>query len=200
MSQEDRIENIRTNNRTIYVKYQSNEPVGVESHVAGNQPRLLPITTVNQLIGAYFSDIPPHHLAQYTLHLTDDEPLIPGNTMLDTLEGSMGQYDTPFIIKRKEQGIVELIAGFWSWGESNSGTSKTNGQRNLKTSGHSSPFCSLWELFSSPFSTPNTPIPENSPLPANKSPISFSATQNGGGMLQIGSGLRHRHPQKVSEL
>ena len=57
-------------NKDIYVKYQQNRPVLVETVYNNHgEKRARPLTTVAHLVAAYFPNTPPNELAQYTLHL-----------------------------------------------------------------------------------------------------------------------------------
>ncbi|KAJ3376707.1 hypothetical protein HDU80_003810, partial [Chytriomyces hyalinus] len=55
-------------NRVFWVKYQTNQPVKIETHYVGDHERRRPLSDVADVIGAFFQGVSPAELGQYTLH------------------------------------------------------------------------------------------------------------------------------------
>jgi len=58
-------------NKEFYVKYLQNLPVKIETQFIGQKKRRRPLKDIGDLVAAYFPNIPPNELAQYTLHLPE---------------------------------------------------------------------------------------------------------------------------------
>lgn len=81
-------------NRAFYIKYQQNEPVGIETHFNGENDRRRPLQNVSDLIQgiceltvAFFPSAEPATLGQYTLHSLVDgvENMLEVDTPLSTI-------------------------------------------------------------------------------------------------------------------
>jgi hypothetical protein len=111
-------------NKEFYIKYLQNQPVKIETHFIGENQRRRPLKDIGDLVAAYFPNIPPNELAQYTLHLPENADR---STLSENCFASNDSNDTtlrtglalsrlagvglddfyPFILKRQQlQGIA----------------------------------------------------------------------------------------------
>jgi hypothetical protein len=102
-------------NKQFYIKYLTNQPIKVETHIDTQRKRRdFPLTDVGDLIGAVkqalSSKLGSVDLDELTLYTAVELPAIPGNTLLTSLQLPIASYEHPLIIKSRNdagQGIVD---------------------------------------------------------------------------------------------
>ncbi|KAJ8330818.1 hypothetical protein O5D80_000844 [Batrachochytrium dendrobatidis] len=99
-------------NERFYIKYLDYQPVKIETHFNGELERRRPLTDVADLVAAIVVE-PTRRLAgipedygPLTLHSAVDEPAIPGNTLLTSIQQPTGSYDHPLIIRSLSDTIT----------------------------------------------------------------------------------------------
>ncbi|KAK5668170.1 hypothetical protein QVD99_005208 [Batrachochytrium dendrobatidis] len=99
-------------NERFYIKYLDYQPVEIETHFNGELERRRPLTDVADLVAAIVVE-PTRRLAgipedygPLTLHSAVDEPAIPGNTLLTSIQQPTGSYDHPLIIRSLSDTIT----------------------------------------------------------------------------------------------
>ena len=88
-------------NTELYVKYRNNQPVPIYRAYGKGPTGNLPLTTVADLVAAYFPNTPPFEIAQYTLHYSENENelALAGNCPLSNLSPGTGTFENPFVIR-----------------------------------------------------------------------------------------------------